>query len=137
MPRDTAPDIEPGDGFTVRFEPRVDHLAAHVVDGVRSPAVRRGFWTAIAARAHRQGVRRLMVVEALDGDPADEAELVELLPWIASLGVQHVRIAFVIRGDHLLPRLELSEILAREHGFEGRVFVDAAAAELWLRYGAS
>ncbi len=136
MPRDTAPDVEYGDGFTVRFEPRPGYLHARVSEGVRSPATRRGFWTAIAARALRQGATRLMVVEALDGEPADEGELLELLPFIASLGVQALRIAFVIRGDHLLGRLELSEILAREHGFEGRVFIDADAAETWLRYGA-
>ena len=55
---------------------------------------------------------------------------------MAGMGLEQVRIAYVEAHAGHIAEVEFGEILAREQGFDARVFGNEADARIWLRHGA-
>ena len=53
----------------------------------------------------------------------------------AHWALEGVRVAYVEAYARQVPEAEVGEILAREQGFEVRVFGNEADAAVWLRHG--
>jgi hypothetical protein len=121
--------------FTLHFEQRSRYLYALVSGPEDSFEITLAYWTAIAAECGRRGVRRVLVVDALAGEPATPAELELRIRSLQGIGLEEVHVAFVEPVDAHLAQMEHAEILAREQGFRIRVFSSITAAELWLRHG--
>jgi hypothetical protein len=59
-------------------------------------------------------------------------QLVDAMTWE---GFEQMRVAYVATPGRQMARVEVAEILARERGFNVRVFSNETDAKLWLRYG--
>jgi hypothetical protein len=116
----------------MRLEARDGYLRAFV-SGDDSLEVSLAMWRMARGQCERFNAKRLMLVEALEGNvPVEEAGLV--VDEIVRLGFIDTRIAFVDEQGE--PRNdEHAETLALENGLAIRVFTDEATARLWLLYG--
>ncbi|WP_166212608.1 hypothetical protein [Cognatiluteimonas telluris] len=107
-------------------------LRAHV-DGDRTLESTLGYWQQIAQRNAQLHLRRLLVVDELEGDELAPEQWLALVESMVGSGLEHVRIA------HAKPRgvgqAEYCEIYANAAGFTARTFDDERQAERWLRYG--
>ena len=67
--------------------------------------------------------------KGLDDAPA------QLIAAMGGQGLGDIRIAYVDARGTAVSRMELGEIVGREHGYDCRVFGDESRARLWLDYG--
>ena len=54
---------------------------------------------------------------------------------MVGMGFEGIRVAYVEGHASQIAQVEVGEILARERGYDVRVFGDERAARLWLRHG--
>lgn len=92
-------------------------------------------WMALAEELRRDPVAALLVVDEMRGASPDPGELAQFVQSMIGLGFEGVRVAYVEAYALQVPEAEVGEILAREQGFEVRVFGNEAAAAVWLRHG--
>lgn len=116
--------------YILRLEPRPHHLRAHVCGPEDTLEVSVGYWTEIAAACARGDVRRLLVIEEIEGTarPSDVEDMADAL---LQLGFSGIRIAFVDATEDAA-LLVNAEIRAQRNGLEGRVFRREDEAERWL-----
>lgn len=93
------------------------------------------YWQAIAAEVRRVSPATLLVIDDMDGEPPPPEQLQVFVAAMAGQGFEGLRIAYVEAHDEQVPQVEVAEILAREQGFNARVFSDEASAAVWLRHG--
>ncbi|KAA2284462.1 hypothetical protein [Arenimonas fontis] len=120
--------------ISLRFEDRPGYLYAEVSGPRDSMQISLAYWAAISARCKAGNARRLMVVERL-GDYEGERDMARMIAALVAMGLDRIKIAFVVHRVELLPVMEQGEILAMEYGANGRVFSSADLAERWLRHG--
>ena len=122
-----------GQGFKVRFEQQHGYLRAYVHEGRDCLDVSIAMWRLLAEHCRQHGVRKLLVIEDLDGTvPPDQIEVV--IDAMADFGFANIRTAFVELQDDLQGS-ELGSILASERGVEVYVTNDEFVARHWLMYG--
>ena len=92
-------------------------------------------WMALAEELRREPVPALLVVDEMEGASPDPEELAQFVQSMIGLGFEGVRMAYVEAHARQVPEAEVGEILAREQGFDVRVFGNEAAASVWLRHG--
>ncbi len=92
-------------------------------------------WMALAEELRREPAKALLVVDEMKGASPDPEELARFVQSMVRLGFEGVRVAYVEAYARQVPEAEVGEILAREQGFEVRVFGDESDAALWLRHG--
>lgn len=92
-------------------------------------------WMALAGELRREPVAALLVVDEMEGASPDPEELAQFVQSMIGLGFEGVRVAYVEAYARQVPEAEVGEILAREQGFEVRVFGNEADAAVWLRHG--
>jgi hypothetical protein len=122
----------PRSPFLLRFARQGDVLRAEVA-GESSLENTIAYWQAIVSEVRRERPRALLLVDELRGTPLGEPQWRQLVEAMRGRGLEGVRIAHV--KPQGLQKLEYCELLAREAGFDARVFDQEYAAELWLRYG--
>ncbi len=93
-------------------------------------------WEALAAEVRRQRPRALLVVDDMEGEPPPPEQLVQFVRAMVGQGFEGVRVAYVERHAQQIPEVEYAEIVARDLGFDARVFGNEDAAAVWLRHGA-
>lgn len=111
-------------------------LRAHVtgVNGTLETTL--AYWTALAAELRREPSASLLVVDDMEGEPPPPEQLAQFVQAMVGMGFEGVRVAYVEAHAQQIPAVEFGEILAREQGFDARVFGNEADARLWLRHGA-
>jgi hypothetical protein len=123
----------PGPVYDLRLEPREHYLRAHVAGPEDTVEVSIAYWSEIAAACHAGGVRRLLVVEELEGRAAP-SEFNAVIDGLLQLGFRDMRIAYVDATEDA-SLLVAAEIRAQQHGVVARVFRREAEAEGWLLAG--
>ena|SRR5688572_269453 len=121
--------------FKVDFEWQPGALRAHVTGVKGSIDITLAYWKAIAEEVRRLRARTLLVVDELEGEALQAEFMPAFIEAMVGLGLEGVRIAFVETQGGQIPHVESAEILARERGYEVRVFANETDASLWLRYG--
>src|SRR5688500_18881542 len=121
--------------FRVDFQSQPGALRAHVTGVKGSIDITLAYWRAIAEEVRRLHPRTLLVVDELQGEALQAEFMPAFIAAMGGLGFEGVRIAFVETQGKQIPLVESAEILARERGFEVRVFASETDASLWLRYG--
>jgi hypothetical protein len=125
----------PSTPFALAFAERPGYLFVHVtgVNGTLETTV--AYWLAIAEHIRVRRPAKLMIRDDMIGEPPPPAELEKFVAAMAGQGFEGVRVAYVEADGHQVAQVEHGEILAREQGFDARVFGNEHEAELWLRYG--
>jgi hypothetical protein len=116
--------------YELHLQPRSGYLHARVTGPVDTFEVSVAYWSELAAACAEGGVRRLLVVEELEGNtpPADMDAVVDAL---LQMGFRDIRVAFVDATEDTA-LLVGAEVRAQSQGFAGRVFRREADAERWL-----
>lgn len=122
------PDIQ------LRFEERPGYLFVDVSGPRDSFEISLAYWREIVAQVERRGTTRLMVVERL-GQYEGVQDIPRIVEALIAMGLDKIKVAFVVERIEMLSQLEHGEILALERGANGRVFTNPALAERWLRHG--
>lgn len=123
--------------FSIDYHRNGSLLRAHVtgVNGTLETTL--AYWMSLAEEVRRERPRSLLVVDDMDGDPPSPEQLAQFVQAMIGLGFEGVRVAYVEAHAQQIPEVEHGEILAREQGFDARVFGNESDAALWLRHGMS
>ena len=122
--------------YRIDFQVNGSRLRAHVFGVNRTLEHRMAYWRAIGERVQALKPRELLVVGDMRGDPLHPSQLQDFVRAMADGGLfEGLRIAYVETRHGDLARVEAAEIVAREHGFQTRVFGNEIEAAVWLRYG--
>ena len=121
--------------FSLRFGASGRMLEAKVGGRIDGTIDLIALFMALAAEVQRLAATRLLVVDHSEGIVPDEAGLRQLMREMVGQGLQDIRIAYVDARGTAIGRMELGEIVGREHGYDCRVFGDESRARLWLDYG--
>lgn len=122
------PDIQ------LRFEERPGYLFVDVRGPRDSFEISMAYWREIVAQVERRRTTHLMVVERL-GPYEGQQDIPRIVEALIEMGLDRIKVAFVVERIEMLSQLEHGEILALERGANGRVFTNPALAERWLRHG--
>jgi hypothetical protein len=118
-------------GYDLQFEQRPQYLLARVSGPEDSLEVSVAYWQQVAAEAIGRKAQRLMVVENFPNN-GETADVMALGRFLAELGLQNIRIAFVDEQSDHLDRNRVGELVAVNRGLRGKVFADFAEGEQWL-----
>ena len=122
--------------FRIDYSRDGELLRAHVtgVNGTLETTL--ACWMALAAELQRDpGPKSLLVVDDMEGEPPPPEQLAQFVQAMVGMGFEGVRVAYVEAHAEQIPAVEFGEILARERGFDARVFGNEADARIWLRHG--
>lgn len=122
------------DDIQLVFEDRPGYLFAAVSGPRDSTDISLAYWSRIRDEVERRGAAKLMVVEDL-GEHDGPRDLPGMVDALIAMGLDQVKVAFVVARVELLSQMEHGEILAMERGANGRVFGNTTVAERWLRHG--
>ncbi|HEY4583216.1 MAG TPA: hypothetical protein VIG88_10165 [Lysobacter sp.] len=117
-------------GFDLTLDQREHYLFARVDGPEDTYEVSVAYWTRLRAECEARGTRRLLVLEALEGNavPGEAREVVEAL---VRMGFHDIRIAYVDATEDAA-LLVSSEIRVVRAGVRARVFRGVEEAESWL-----
>jgi hypothetical protein len=121
--------------FTLEFVERPGYLFVRVTGVYGTLETTVAYWLAIAAEVRARRPARLLIRDEMLGEPPPPAELEKFVAAMAGQGFEGVRVAYVEADGEQVAQVEHGEILAREQGFDARVFGSEMQAEVWLRYG--
>lgn len=121
--------------FRIDYSRDGDLLRAHVtgVNGTLETTL--ACWMSLAAELQRERPGALLVVDDMEGDPPPPEQLAQFVQAMVGMGFEGVRVAYVEAHAQQIPEVEYGEILAREQGFDARVFGNEVDARVWLRHG--
>lgn len=121
--------------FAIAFEATGPELEASVdgrIDGVDALLA---MFSALMDEVRRCGARQVLVIDHTHGAVPPEDGLRRLALALDATGFGGIRLAWVDARGTALSRMELAEIVGREHGYDVRVFDNASRARIWLHYG--
>lgn len=122
--------------FRIEYGRDGELLRAHVTGVNGTLETTMACWTALAAELQRDPTpKALLVVDDMEGEPPPPEQLAQFVQAMVGLGFEGVRVAYVEAHAEQIPAVEFGEILAREQGFDARVFGNEADARIWLRHG--
>jgi hypothetical protein len=125
----------PASPFSLHFKATGHLLEATVCGRVDSTADLIALFLGLAAEVRRESPTRLLVIDHSEGVVPGEDGLRQLMSAMGGEGLQEIRLAYVDARGTAVGRMELGEIVGREHGYDCRVFGNEARARLWLEYG--
>jgi hypothetical protein len=123
--------------FRIEYQRHGSLLRAHVTGTNGTLETTLAYWMAMAEEVRRDPPRSLLVVDDMEGEPPPPEQLSQFVQAMVGLGFEGVRVAYVEAHAQQIPEIEHGKILAREHGFDARVFGNETDAALWLRHGMS
>lgn len=118
--------------YSLELQSRPDHLQFRVEGVDHSFATLRACWTELIAEARRRRATRLLVFDALPGNPVLH-ELVEIANTVMGPALKGIRLALVHADDSDRRYAEFMEVLLRRQGVVAHSFGCVASAEEWLR----
>jgi hypothetical protein len=121
--------------FRIDYRREGGVLRAHVTGTNGSLETTLACWNELAGEVRRSPPRALLVVDDMEGDPPPPEQIAQFVQAMVGMGFEGVRVAYVEAHAHQLAEVEHGEILAREIGFDARVFDNEARARIWLDYG--
>ena len=121
--------------FRIEYQREGELLRAHVTGVNCSLETTLDYWTAMAAEVRRLAPAALLVVDDMEGEPPPPEQLEVFVHAMVGMGFEGIRVAYVEGHASQIAQVEVGEILARECGFDVRVFGDERGARLWLRHG--
>jgi hypothetical protein len=122
-------------GFELALATESSALVATVTGRIDAVEPLIAIFLRIAAEVRRTGVRQVLVLDHTYGVVPPEAQLRRLFASLEGQAMETVRLAYVDARGTAVSRMELGEILGREHGYDCRVFDNEARARIWLHYG--
>jgi hypothetical protein len=122
--------------FQIDYHASAGALSARITGAKGSIDITLGYWQAIGAEVIRLHPRTLLVIDEMQGEPLPVEQMQHLVDAMTWEGFEQMRVAYVATPGRQMSRVEVAEILARERGFNVRVFSNETDASLWLRYGA-
>lgn len=123
--------------FRIDYRRQGSLLRAHVTGVNGSLETTLAYWMALADEVRRDPPRGLLVVDDMEGEPPPPEQIAEFVQAMVGQGFENVRVAYVEAHAQQIPEVEFGEILAREQGFDARVFGNESEATVWLRHGMS
>ena len=128
--------IVEAEGYRLELEYEAPRLCARVIGGTdTSLAVSSEYWLLIAAEVRASGARELLVLDAMQGEVMTPEDLEHFFEAISGRGLEQVRLAYVEGRADQIPRIEYAELMARERGYNIRMFNNENDAAVWLRHG--
>lgn len=127
-----------GNGYRLEFDYQPPLLTVRLLGEVVAEdnlELTREYWLRISERANAYGAEHLLVLDALPGEVMSDEDLVRFFDSVGTLGLEHVRVAYVEGRTDQVSRIEYVELLALERGYRIRMFANESDARLWLRYG--
>lgn len=125
-----------GTGYRLEFEYHAPQLRVRVSGGVDTGlAVSSEYWHLIADEARATDASQLLVLDGMAGEVMAPEELERFFDAIAGRGLERVRLAYVEGRADQIPRIEYAELMARERGYDIRMFNNETDAGIWLRHG--
>ena len=125
----------PASQFSLRFKANGRLLEATVSGRVDGTGDTIALFLGLAGEVRRVAATRLLVIDHSEGVVPGEDGLRQLMAAMGGQGLQDIRLAYVDARGTAVGRMELGEIVGREHGYDCRVFGEASRARLWLEYG--
>ncbi|NOT89514.1 MAG: hypothetical protein HOP03_15235 [Lysobacter sp.] len=122
-------------GFQLALNTESSGLVANVTGRIDTVDALIALFMAIGAELQRTGLRNLLVIDHTFGAVPPENQLRRLFSSVEGQGFAEVRVAYVDARGTAVSRMEVGEIMGREHGYECRVFDNEARARIWLHYG--
>lgn len=122
-------------GFELVVEIESSGLVANVTGRIENIEALIAMFVRIATELRRTGLRRLLVIDHTFGVVPPEDQLQQLVDSVGGQGFAGVRLAYVDARGTAISRMEVGEIIGREHGYECRVFDNESRARIWLHYG--
>ena len=123
-------------GYRLELEYEAPLLRARVTGGLdTSLSVSREYWLRILQEVRVCGASQLLVLDGMQGEVMDDEDLRRFFDAIEGKGLDQVRLAYVEGRADQIPRVEYAELLARERGYEARIFNNENDAVVWLRHG--
>jgi hypothetical protein len=126
---------DPALPFRIGFQREGELLRAHVTGINGSLETTLAYWSVLAEEVRRQRPASLLVLDDMEGEPPSPEQLELFVHAMAGMGFEGVRVAYVEAHANQIAQVEVGEILARERGYDVRVFGDERAARIWLRHG--
>jgi hypothetical protein len=133
----TAPADGDASGFQLVLETESSGLVAMVTGRIETVEHLIAMFMRIAGEVRRTGVKQVLVLDHTQGVVPPEAQMHKLFAALEGQGFASVRVAYVDARGTAVSRMEVGEILGREHGYECRVFDNEPRARIWLHYGES
>ena len=121
--------------FQLTFTTDRSGLAANVTGLIDSIDALIAMFMEIGAELQRTGLRRLLVIDHSHGVVPPEEQLRRLFVSVEGRSFADVRVAYIDARGTAISRMEVGEIMVREHGYECRVFDREARARVWLHCG--
>lgn len=122
--------------YRLEFEYAAPLLRVRVVGGSDTRlAVTGEYWLEIIAEAQACHASELLVVDAMQGEVMTDLELEAFFRLIEGRGLERVRAAYVEGRADQISRVEVAELMARERGYDIRMFNNETDALVWLRHG--
>ena len=121
--------------FQIDYQASPGALSARITGAKGSIDITLGYWQAIGAEVVRLHPSMLLVIDEMQGEPLSTEQMQKLVDTMTWEGFEQMRVAYVATPGRQMARVEVAEILARERGFNVRVFSNETDARLWLRYG--
>ena len=107
-----------------------DLLRAHVTGVNGTLGTTMAYWAALAAELRRDpGVKALLVVDDMEGEPPPPEQLAQFVQAMVGLGFEGVPVAYVEAHAEQIPAVEFGEILARVDAANDFIDVDAVATD--------
>ena len=123
-------------GYRLEFEYLAPQLRVRVVGGTDTGlAVSREYWLRILEEVRATGASQLLFLDAMQGEVMGDDDLARFFDAVEGKGLERVRLAYVEGRADQVPRIEYAELLARERGYDVRIFNNETDAAVWLRHG--
>ncbi len=123
-----------GNAFEIAFRAESNCLVADVAGWIDGIDALIAMFMRIGAELHRTHCTRLLVLDHTRGVVPSENEMKRLMTAVEGHGFAEVRVAYVDTRGTAVSRMEVGEILGREHGYECRVFDNEQRGRIWLNY---
>ncbi len=125
-----------GPGYRLEFDFEAPRLRVRAVGGADTGlAVSREYWLRILEEVRACGAGQLLFLDAMQGEVMGDDDLGRFFDAIEGQGLERVRLAYVEGRADQIPRIEYAELMARERGYDARIFNNETDAVVWLRHG--
>ena len=125
-----------GTGYRLELDYEAPLLRARLTGGHDTGfSVSTEYWLRILQEVRDRGASQLLVLDGMQGEVMGDEDLRRFFDELAGKGMEAVRLAYVEGRADQIPRIEYAELMARERGYEVRIFNNETDAAVWLRHG--
>lgn len=121
--------------FNMQFRREAELLVAEADGRIDDIAALGAMFLAVARHMREGAHTRVLVLDHTVGVVPPEGDMRALFSQLKGIGYEDVRIAYVDARGTAVARMEIGEIIAREQGYDCRVFDNEPRARIWLHYG--